>query len=116
MTIAGGSVRGELADAVRDLLWVDHEPVLEDVVVGHARDVRTGDARDRAVEVVERLLGDDRAELGAIAEEPIVLVDDQALPGLPDGREHRLLVERAKRPEVDDLDADPLLRDNVRRL
>ena len=57
---------------------------------GHARDVRAGDPGDRSVEVVERLLGDDRGDLGAVAAEPVVLVDDQALAGLADRVEQRL--------------------------
>src|SRR4051812_44012319 len=67
------SVRRELADAGCDLLRIHHEPVLEDVVVGNARDVGAGDPRDRPVEVVEGLLGDDRRDLGSVATEPVVL-------------------------------------------
>src|SRR5688572_15719863 len=59
------SVGRQRPDASLDLFGADHEPVLEDVVVGHARDVRARDARDRPVEVVERLFRDDRRDLRA---------------------------------------------------
>ena len=83
---------------------------------GHARHLGAGDPRDRAVEVVERLLGDDRRDLRAVAAELVVLVDDQALAGLADRVEQRLAVERAERPQVDDLDADAVVGDPVGRL
>ena len=83
---------------------------------GTSGHVRSGDPRHRPVEVVERLLGDDRRDLRAVPAEPVVLVDDEALAGLADGVEDRLLVERSERPQVDDLDADALLGDPVGRL
>ena len=44
------------------------------MVVGDARDLGAGDARDRPVEVVERLLGDDRRDLGPVR---LVVVDSR---------------------------------------
>src|SRR6185295_4058605 len=106
-------VRRELADRVGDLLRADHEPVLEDVVVRHTRDVRSGDPGHRSIEIVERLLGDQRRNLGAIPAEPIVFIDDQTLAGLAHRLEHGLVVERPQGPQVDHLDAYPLLGDPI---
>ena len=78
---------------------------------GHARDLGAGDAGDGPIEVVERFLGDDRRDLGAVPAELVVLVDDQALAGLAHRLEDGLPVERPERPQVDDLGADPVLGD-----
>src|SRR5688572_28912106 len=61
--VTSPSVRRECPDPRFDLLGTDHEPILEDVVVRHTRDIRPGDTRDRSVEVVERFFGDDRRDL-----------------------------------------------------
>src|SRR6476619_1062784 len=113
---SSASVGGKLPDPGGDLLRADHEPLLQDVVVRDAGHVRSGDPGHRPVEVVERLLGDDRGHLRAVAAEPVVFVDDHALAGLADRVEDSLLVEGPERPEVDHLDADPVVGDPVRGL
>ena len=55
----------------RDLRRAEHEPVLERVVVGHPGDLGTGEPRHRPIEVLERLLGDDRRDLRAEAAGPL---------------------------------------------
>ena len=62
----------------------------------------------RRVEVLERLLRDDRRHLGAEPAGEVVLVDDHRLAGLADRREHRLAVERYQRAQVDHLDRGAL--------
>ena len=56
------------------------------------------------VEVLERLLGDRRRDLGAEAAGARVLVQDEHLRGLAHRLEHGLLVPRHDRAQVDDLD------------
>ena len=69
------------------------------------------------VEVLERLLGDRRGDLGAEAAGVRVLVEDDHLRRLLDRLEHRLAVPRDDRAQVDDLRRDAvLLGDLVRRL
>src|SRR3972149_12264342 len=53
-------IGGESPDGPGDLVGVRHEPFLEDVVVGDGRDVGAGPPHHRPIEVVERLLREDR--------------------------------------------------------
>src|SRR5213076_2609684 len=60
----------KILDGIRqNLLGVHHEPVLEDMVVRDTWHVRSGDASDRSVKVIERFLGDDRRDLRPVATE-----------------------------------------------
>ena len=83
------------------------------MVVRDARYLRAGEPGDGAVEVVECLLGHHRRYLSAVATEPVVLINHEALAGLAHGIEDGFLVERPKRPEIDDLDTDPFVHDDV---
>ena len=71
---------------------------------------------DRRVELLERLLRDRRRDLGAEAAGLRVLVEDERLRAARDALEHRLAVPRDQRPEVEDLDGDPLLGELRRRV
>src|SRR2546423_2478137 len=75
-------VRGELAHLRRDLLRTRHEPVFLCFVVRHRRHFGTTEPHHRRVQVAERFLGDERGNLGARAEESLVLLIDQQLPRL----------------------------------
>src|SRR5690242_21827027 len=74
--LAARLVGGKLAHRLRDLGRARHEEILLRGVEGHARDVGRGDAHDRAVEVVERVLGDDGGDLRSEAAGQVVLVHD----------------------------------------
>src|SRR5205807_4459712 len=69
------------------------------------RDVRRGDAHDRAVEVLERVLGDQRRHLGADPARPGGLVQNHDLAGLADAAEDRVGYHPAELPEVEHLHA-----------
>src|SRR5581483_10913742 len=56
-------------------------------------DVVTGHAEDGAPQVEDRLLREDRRDLGRVATRPGGLLHDHRTPRLRDGREQRLLVE-----------------------
>jgi hypothetical protein len=107
------AVGGQGPDRVGDLLRVDHEPVLERVVVRDARDFGAGHAGHRSVQIVERLLGDDGRDLRAIPTELVVLVHDQELAGLADRFEEGVAIEWPERPNIDHLHADPVFGDAV---
>src|SRR5260370_34342070 len=79
-------VRGKLSHRLRDLVRVGHEELLLPGVERHRRDVRRGDADDRAVEVPEGVLRDDRRHLGPEAPGQVVFMHDHTLAGLA----HRL--------------------------
>src|SRR5437764_1105375 len=68
------------------------------------RGVRRGDPDDRAVEVLERLLADQRGNLGPDAARSRRLVEHHDLARLPHRREDRLAVERTERAQVEHLD------------
>src|SRR5438309_9818688 len=67
-------VGGKLSGRVGDLLGARHEEVLLRSIERHGRHVRRGKASHRAVEVLERVLGDDRRDLGAKPAGQVVLV------------------------------------------
>src|SRR5258708_21223250 len=69
-------VRGKLSHRLRDLVRVGHEELLLRCVERHRRDVRRGDADDRAVEVAEAVLRADRRHLGPEAPARVVLLHD----------------------------------------
>ena len=71
----------------------------------------------RRVEILERLLRDRRRDLGAEAAGSRVLVQHEHLRRLSRRLEHRLLVPRQDRAQVDDLDRDAVveLRSRPRR-
>src|SRR5206468_163306 len=73
------------------------------------RYVVRGDAAHGRLEVEERALHDGRGDLGAGAEAPRRLVDDDGAAGLGDRGDDRLAVERGDREQVDDLGLDPVL-------
>ena len=83
------------------------------VVVRDAWDVGTRDPDDRAIEVVEGFLGDDRGDLGPIAAEAVVLVDDDDLPVFLTDDRTVSSIERPERTQVDDLGADALAADQL---
>src|SRR5712692_10039033 len=98
-------VRGKLSHRLRDLVRAGHEELLLRCVERHRRDVRRGDADDRAVEVAEGVLRDDRRHLGPEAPGQVVLMHDHTLAGLAYRLEDRVPVEGREGPEVDHLDA-----------
>src|SRR5262249_7237937 len=108
-------VRGEVAQTCDDVVDLRDERLLEWRREGHWT-IRRGDAADGRVEVLERLLGDRRRDLGAEASGARVLVQDEDLRRLPRARQHRVPVPRDDRAEVDDLDGDAVLLEPVRRL
>ncbi len=75
-----------------------------------ARNVGHGDARDRRIEIEERLVGDDRGNLRAETAGAQILMDDQAAPRAADAFQHHLAVPRHQRAQVDDIGADALRR------
>ena len=70
----------------------------------------------RGVEVVERALGDPRGDLCGHADAAPPFVDDDGPVGARDRGEHRRIVERAKRAQIDDLGLDSVRREQVGRL
>src|SRR5256885_9008791 len=101
-------VRGQLAHLGRDLRRVGHEPVFLCFVVRHRGHLRATDAHHRGIQIAERLLRDQRGDLGARAEHAVVLIHDQTLSGLPRFPKHRLHVKRAEAAEVYDIDRETL--------
>src|SRR3954471_13085198 len=97
------SVREELTARLLDVACLGQDRPLERWA---ERDRRVGrrDAHDRPVEVLEGALADQRRDLGPDAARTCGLVQDDDLARLTDGAEDRLLVERAQRAQVDDLD------------
>jgi hypothetical protein len=73
------------------------------------RDVRGGDADDRAVEIPEGFVGDNGGDLRAPAAEPRVLFYREQSTRLRDRAEDGLSIERDQRPQVDDLRIDAML-------
>src|SRR5579864_5764924 len=106
-TVLGAAflVRGKLAHRLGDLLRAGHEEVLLGPIERHGGDVGRGHPRHRPIQVVERVLRDDRRDLRAKSPREVVLVDDQRLAGLAYRAEDRVSVKRRQRPEVDDLHA-----------
>ena len=78
-------------------------------MVRDARHIWTGQARNRAVEMLEGALADLRRDLGTEPAEAVGLVDDERLARLRDRGQDRLEIERAKGPQVDDLGLDAVL-------
>ena len=78
--------------------------------------MRRRDPQDGAVEVPERFLGDDRADLGAPAAQARVLLHGEQPAGLRHRSEDRGGVQRYQAAEVDDGHADALGRETVGRL
>ena len=75
-----------------------------------------GDPLHRRVERLERLLGDRGRDLGAEAAGARVLVQDEHLGRLLDAGEHRLLVPRHHRAQVDTSTETSSLRELLGRL
>src|SRR5438874_8114985 len=82
-------VGGKLSGRLGDLLGARHKEVLLRSIERHRRHVWRGQARHGSVEVLERVLGDDRRDLGAEAAREVVLVHDERLPGLAHRGEDR---------------------------
>src|SRR5439155_1308669 len=76
-------VRGQLAHLGRDLRWIRHEPIFLWFVVRHRGNFRAADAHNWGVQIAERLLRDQRRDLGPRAEHAVVLIHDQTLTRLP---------------------------------
>ena len=76
------------------------------MIGGRQRDVRGGDADDRAVEIPEGFVGDNGGDLRAPTAEPRVLFHREQSTRLRDRAEDRLRVERDQRAQVDDLRID----------
>src|SRR5262245_23826534 len=72
------------------------------------RRVRCRHALDRRVEVLERVLRDRRRDLRAEPARVRVLVEDEHLRRLAGRLQHRRLVPRDERPQVEDLHRDPV--------
>src|SRR5690606_32629537 len=87
------------------------------VVRRSERDVRRRDAHDRAVEIPEQLLGDDRRDLRAPAAEPRVVLDGHETPRARDLAQNRLRIERHERADVHHCRGNAvLLLENLRSL
>src|SRR6266446_49968 len=83
------------------------------------RDVRIErcNSSHRAVEIFERVLGDNRRDFAADSSRQPILVHDQNFAGLARSREDRFAIERQQRAQIEDLDAEPiLLFDDSRRI
>src|SRR2546428_13700156 len=76
-------VRGELAHLGRDLRRIGHEPVFLWFVVRHRRHLRATDPHHERSQIAERLLRDQRRDLGPRPEHAVVLIPDQPPSGLP---------------------------------
>src|SRR4051794_25044264 len=98
------SVLEELTHSLPDIVHLRKHRLLERRRE-RDRHVRRRDADDRAVEVLERALGDQRRDLCARRARLVGLVDDHDLARLADALEDRLLVERDQRAQVEHLDA-----------
>src|SRR5690606_32446595 len=111
----GRGVRGgpsecrELLQRGADLLRGGQVGLLQRRAEGHGRYLRSGDAHNRPIEVGEGFLGDERRDLCPDSADLVGLVDDQHLAGLGHRLEDRLLVQRAERTQVDDLDTAAVL-------
>src|SRR5262245_66485699 len=68
-------------------------------------DVVAGNTDNRAAQVEDRLLCEERRDLGAEARDARRFLEDDRAPRLRDRREQRVLVERLEGTNVDDLDA-----------
>lgn len=78
--------------------------------------LRPADDLDRRVKVVERLLLDDRGDVGGNAATAHRFLHDDGAVGLGHRFEDRFLVERHQRARVDNLGLDAGLSEFVRRL
>src|SRR5438270_4232937 len=96
---------GKLPRRGGDLGRARHEELLLRTVEWHRRHIWPRDAEDRAVEILERVLRDDRGDLGAEPASEVVLVHHHRLARLAHRREDRVAVERREGAEIDDLDA-----------
>src|SRR5687768_7819910 len=99
----------------RDPLRVRHEPVLLGAVHRRRGDLRSTVPHHGRIQTVEGLLRDERCDLCPRTEHPVVLVHDEALPGLAGLAEDGLGVERPQAADVDDVDRDPLAGEGLRR-
>ncbi len=68
-----------------------------------------GNAHRRAVEIVERLVGDDRHDFGAPPAQPRIFLDREHAMGLCDRAQNRLRIERHQRAHVDHFAVDAVL-------
>src|SRR5436190_17657316 len=68
------------------------------------RHVVTGHAQDRTAQVEDRLLGENRRQLGGETADARRLLDDYDASRLSGGSKQGVLVERLQRPDVEDLD------------
>src|ERR671915_2077241 len=94
LDVAEGGYRG-----LHHVLLVRECGLLERLRIGHG-DVRAGHALHGGVEPVERLLLNQRGEVGANAAVRPALLDDHGPVGLLDGLEDGVEVERAQRAGV----------------
>src|SRR6266849_3641664 len=101
-------VRGKVAHRFGDLFGAGHEELLLRTVEWHRGNVGRRDAHNWTVEAVERVLRDGRRDLRAETAGQVVLVYDHRLAGLLRRGQDGGSVQRRKRSQVDDLDADPL--------
>src|SRR5438309_58293 len=101
-------VRGaDFADRLGDALVRGRLGALQVPGIGHRR-VGAGDALDRRVEVVERLLGDEGGDLRPHPGEARARLDHDRAVGLPHRADDRLGVHRAQGSRIDHLDRQTL--------
>src|ERR1051325_10955859 len=99
-------------DGAHERARVRIERVLQ-LTARRARRRREPDALDRRLQAAERLLADARGDLGTRAVAHPVAVGDDAAAGLLHGGDHRRVVERRQRADVDDLHAHAAAREDV---
>src|SRR3954469_7197659 len=109
------SPRGQTVDRGLDVGDLRQERVLERGRERHGV-VRRCEPNHRRVQMLERLLRDDRGDLRTYPEEVERLVQHQRARRLLDRPDHGLLVDRIHRPQVDDLDGYAASGEGVRRL
>ena len=90
-----------------DIVGVGQDRLLERGRVRHVR-IGRGQADDRAVQLLEAFLDDERRHFGADAAGLVVLVQDQHFAGLAPRSPRSLRFERQQRAQVEDLDRDAL--------
>src|SRR3990170_7506988 len=99
--------RQKLLDRLHDPLRIRNRCLLEILGVGQ-RNLHTGDATDRRIQVIESLLLNSACDLCTDPVRTPGLLDGERSMRLPDRGEHRLHVKGAETPEVHHLSLDSL--------
>src|SRR5580692_7638233 len=97
------------AYGLNDAVDAGHRAVFQNVG-GRQRDVRRGDTHRRAVEVVERLIGDDRHQLRSPTAKARILFNREQAMRARDRTQHGLCVHGNQGTDVDDFAIDTVFR------